>query len=459
VRSSVTSTPQQVEEVLFRPLVRRTAAAAAVASVLLAVSGPAFLYAGTRRAAAASGHAAAVRMAALVGNEVLELPHLWYFATPKLARHLQEVEASSRVARIAIIDADGRRVDVPAVEEDGGPHLWWADAPVYRGSVEVARVWVGVDASAPLAQVLWLAIVSLLLSAILSTLLYALPVRLVDRAQHRIQTLLEKLESARAELAGLNSDLEARVRKRSSQLAFAAEALRKSEAALRKMAARAAEATEQERKRAARELHDGAGQVLTAIRLSLQVVENALEPDSPARERLAETEGLVDDAIVEVRRIAMALRPAALDRLGLRESLEELTRSIAVRADLEVVFEASDDIEGLPAAVESAAYRLVQECLTNVVRYSGASEATVTVSRGAGCLDVSVSDDGTGFDTEAPREGLGLEGMTERVALLGGRLSIESAPRRGTRVTASLPVVTDDVLAKEATDKVDGGDP
>lgn len=432
---------KRVEAVLFRPIVRRTAAAATAAAVVLAVGGPTFLYFELRRAVGLRAASSATRMAELTRSVVAELPDLWYYATPKLARHLHFLAADPAVDRVALIDSEGRRVDVPGAEagEPGWPPIWWARAPIYRGDEVVASVWVGVDASTPLAQVGLLALLSLALAAGLSTVLYVLPVRIADRAQGRIESLLASLEVARTDLAALNQDLEVRVEERSKELADAVEALRVSEERLRDMAARAAEATEQERQRVARELHDGAGQVLTAIRLSLQVL-GAAETRSVTKERLADAEGLVDEAIDEVRRIAMALGPAALHRLGLAQSLEELTRSLASRSGLPIEFSAPERLDGLSAAVESAAYRVVQEGLTNVLRHAEAARVGVEVELDGGRLEIAVSDDGLGFDPAAPRSGLGLAGMQERVALLGGTLSVESAPGRGCRLHASLPL-------------------
>jgi len=181
----------------------------------------------------------------------------------------------------------------------------------------------------------------------------------------------------RPELASLNADLEQRVAERSRQLAQTAEALRQSEAKLREVAGRAVEATEQERQRVARELHDSTGQMLTGIRLSLQVMGTTIDEASPMRARLDELEQLVDETIDEVRRIAMDLHPAALDRLGLVEGLSELCSGMASRAGFEVDFRTHDLPANLPAGVETSCFRLVQECLTNVTRYAEASQVTV----------------------------------------------------------------------------------
>jgi signal transduction histidine kinase len=213
-----------------------------------------------------------------------------------------------------------------------------------------------------------------------------------------------------------------------------------SEERLRDVAARATEATEQERARVARELHDGVGQVMTALRLGLQVLDATLPAGDPARPRVVEAGKLVDEAMDEVRRIAMNLHPAALDRLGLVEALGGLCEGVASRAGVPVSFAADPLPAGLPTAVEAACYRVVQEGLNNSVRYADASGIDVRLEARGDRVAVSVTDDGRGFDATAPRRGLGLRGMEDRAALLGGDFDLRTAPEEGTSVRASFPV-------------------
>jgi signal transduction histidine kinase len=424
---------------LVRPLARRTAAAATIAAVILTLGTPLALYGPTRWNLRAEAASYATRMAAMVRDVVVAQPDLWAYDTPKLAGQLQRIEGPE-VEQVVVIDAEGRRVDVPRGGDRGGVELlWWAEAPVVRGDVEVATVWVAIDAAPAMARVVLALLLSFVLGAVLSTVLYIVPVRAVVRAERRIVELLGTVDGARRELAELNAELEARVERRSSQLAETAAALQRSETRLREMAARAVEAAELERQRVARELHDGAGQTLTAIRLALGVLATARGREDEFGARLADAERLVDDSIDELRRIAMDLHPAALDRLGLAAGLEELCSGVAARTGLAVGFECS--LEGaLPAAVESTIYRVVQECLTNVARYAEATTVSVALEpAGHERLRLRVADDGKGFDPAAPRSGLGLKGMGDRAALLGGTLSIESAPGRGSTIEVTLP--------------------
>jgi signal transduction histidine kinase len=427
---------------LVRPLARRTAVAAFIAAFLLTLATPLSLYWQTRRTRNAHARSYANRMAELVRDVVVTQPTLWRYDAPKLANHLELLVEGPGVEHVVLIDSDGRRIDVPIRQEGEALLLRWASAPVFRGHEEIARVWVAIDASAGFIQVLIVLLFAVGLGATLSTVLYVVPVRVVSRAEKRIVSLLEKLETAQTTLAELNAELEERVEQRSRQLAETAEALRRSEARLRDVAGRAVEATEQERQRVARELHDGVGQLMTGTRLSLQVLSTTMKPDGPERDRLNELEQLVDESMDELRRIAMDLHPAALDRLGLEQALAELCSGVATRASLDVSFESDPLPEQLPAAVESASYRLIQECLTNVVRYAEATSVTVQVTlEDERQLHIRVVDDGRGFETSVPSKGLGLRGMNDRAALLSGNLVIESDPKKGgTSIEATFPI-------------------
>lgn len=434
-------TAKKVEVDLVRPLIRYTSVAAMVSAVLLTLGTPMSLYLQLRQAQIDRADSYARQLAGLVREVVTTQPRLWYYDTPKLARNLHLLVEAPDVEHVVVIDTLGRRVDVqPGAEPSWWSMRRWAEAPVYRGHDEVARVWVAVDASEGLGQVLLVLLLSFVLGTVLSTALYSVPVSMVGQAERRIRSLLEKLEAARSSLAELNAELEDRVEQRSRQLAQTAEALQKSESKLREVAGRAVEATEQERQRVARELHDGVGQMLTALQINLEVMNATLEPGSPAKAQAGDTARLVAESIDELRRIAMNLHPAALDRLGLIEGLGELCQSVASSARLDITFEADELPRKLPTAVETSCYRLVQEGLNNIVRYAEARTVEVDLTLDEGTLTVRVSDDGIGFDPDSPSRGLGLRGMQDRAALLGSTLSLESSPGAGTTIEAIIPL-------------------
>ncbi len=206
---------------------------------------------------------------------------------------------------------------------------------------------------------------------------------------------------------------------------------------------RSLEASERERSRWARELHDETLQQLAALRVLLAGARR-----SGDRERLETAVGEAIEhlktGIGDLRSLITDLRPAALDELGIEPALETLVTRVAEQSDLAVTLEldlGSDDGAAgsrYPAEVESTIYRVVQEALTNAVKHARAARVQIRVSEQAGAVDVVVRDDGEGFDLHASASGFGLLGMRERLALLRGTLDIESTPGTGTTVHANV---------------------
>jgi signal transduction histidine kinase len=198
-------------------------------------------------------------------------------------------------------------------------------------------------------------------------------------------------------------------------------------------------AQEAERRRLARELHDETGQALTSILLGLRTVQEA--PDDSARAAaVADVRELVRSTLQDVRQLAVELRPSALDDFGLVPALERLSHTFAESTGISVDFHSAVD-DRLPPDVETALYRIVQEALTNVVKHARASRVSVVVARKPTSVTAMVEDDGVGGEAASTRDGgLGLVGMRERVALLGGRLTLEMRPDEGTTVLAEVPL-------------------
>jgi signal transduction histidine kinase len=214
----------------------------------------------------------------------------------------------------------------------------------------------------------------------------------------------------------------------------AAVAVELSERVQRDALRRVVAAQELERQRLARELHDETGQALTSILLGLKQLQGA-EPQSVAQLR-----ELVVATLQDVRRLAVELRPTVLDDFGLVPALERLTAAFAEQTGIEVDLEAGALGERLPAEVETAIYRVVQESLTNVVKHSHAQRVSVLVMRADGRIKAVIEDDGKGFDPDAARgDGIGLIGMRERIELLDGTLAVESSETSGTTVALEVP--------------------
>ena len=203
---------------------------------------------------------------------------------------------------------------------------------------------------------------------------------------------------------------------------------------------RVVHAQELERARLARELHDETGQALTSILLGLKELEQAVESEE-GRERVASLRDLVVSTLQDVRRLALELRPAALDDYGLEPALRRLIETHRRDGEVKVDLEIRLGEARLPTDVETTMYRIVQEALTNIVRHAGASRVSVLLTRKEHAVVVVVEDDGSGFDIGETTAGLGLIGMRERVTLLGGRLRVEAKPGSGTTLAAEVPLL------------------
>ena len=218
---------------------------------------------------------------------------------------------------------------------------------------------------------------------------------------------------------------------------------RRAEAAREELLRRLVTAQEDERRRVARELHDSVGQLLSALALGVRAVKDAGPLPPGALDRLEEVNRLVGELGRATHDLAIGLRPTALDDVGLALALRQYLEEWSARTGIEVQYEAVGlDSSRLPSEIETALYRVVQEALTNVVRHSRARRVSVVLERQDGRAIAVVEDNGVGFDPEAAAESgrLGLIGMHERVALVGGRLEIESGPGAGTTLIVQIPL-------------------
>jgi len=226
------------------------------------------------------------------------------------------------------------------------------------------------------------------------------------------------------------------------------EELRDHREKLSSLSQRVLEIQETERRLIARQLHDEVGQLLTATRLTLQAAIRAKSPQS-SRAMLREGLSLLDQCMAQVRSLSLELRPSLLDDLGLPAALRWYLDRQAERAGFVVQFDGDIAEERLPAEVETACYRVIQEAVTNVARHARARQVTVTLSVASGALEAVVHDDGVGFDVAGARaraaagSSLGILGMEERVSLIGGSMHLESAPGRGTRLVARVPLASE----------------
>lgn len=200
---------------------------------------------------------------------------------------------------------------------------------------------------------------------------------------------------------------------------------------------------EVDRRQTARELHDGVGQSLTLLISGLRSAKSC-RTNAECSGRVTEFQRLAEDALTEVRRLALGLRPSLLDDLGLAPALERLVEDMGTHHPINFTLEA-DSVRRvrLSDGVATAVFRIIQEALTNVIKHSQARQATVVVRNTNGNVLVEVRDDGCGIDPARlsflPPGHLGLRGMSERATLMEGEFVLDSAPGQGTRIAVTIP--------------------
>lgn len=211
---------------------------------------------------------------------------------------------------------------------------------------------------------------------------------------------------------------------------------------LRHMSSQVLTAQEEERKRIARELHDDTAQALTSVLVRLRLLERSAG-DERLRAGITELRDLTGDTLEGVRRMAIDLRPPMLDDLGLEAALQAFVQDFSHRWPVKAKL-TGGRLGRLPSDVELVLYRIVQEALSNVAKHASASRVEARLTRRGRSLRLVIEDDGCGFDVEAAKSsrssGLGLFGMEERLALIGGSVLVESAVGRGTRISVEAPL-------------------
>ncbi len=271
----------------------------------------------------------------------------------------------------------------------------------------------------PFWMTLWFRGAAALTVAALAVIGHRVRVSAIERRNQELMVLHEQRERARLELTAANERL-------------------------RLLAQRLEAAKEDERQWISRELHDELGPSLTAVIINLQLL--ARNPDSPATaDKIRDAIDMVDRLVQRVRDLSLDLRPPLLEELGLSTALRSYLETQAGRSGLEIPLEIGTGVEGLPRAIETHAFRVVQEAVTNVIRHAAASRVHVRLERRGDDLLLAVRDDGRGFDVtramdSSPGRALGLLGMHERVRSLGGEIAIDSRSGRGTEVRASIPL-------------------
>ncbi len=245
---------------------------------------------------------------------------------------------------------------------------------------------------------------------------------------------------------------------RYKSLELEARKLARTEEMLRRLSRRVLTLQDEERRRLGRELHDSAGQLLAAIRLNLGIVSQWTNTDPRSSAKLADTAALADQAIAEIRTLSYLLHPPMLDETGLAGAVEWYVHGFGERSKIAVTLEIDPGLGRFHRDVETAIFRIVQECLVNIHRHSASRTAFISLQSTSSGISLAIRDEGKGISLQALREeggdlGVGIRGMRERARQLGGSLDIQSA-NPGTLVAVTLPAIkaapTGDIALSEA---------
>ena len=255
----------------------------------------------------------------------------------------------------------------------------------------------------------------------------------VGQLAESLEAMRQRLNSAHETIELANRELESRVADRTARLGHV----------LRKTIS----AQEEERLRLARELHDETAQALAALTIALDRTRDGLEAGSAdAGERILEARGIAAGILEEIRRMILGLRPSVLDDLGLVPAIRWLCEASLADRGIEVAMETGHAGRRLPAHIEVALFRIIQEAVSNIARHAGATHVRVGLDATDGTARVTIVDDGEGFDVArtmgtAGSRSVGLIGMQERVGLLGGTIEIRSAAGMGTAIVVEVPLL------------------
>jgi two-component system sensor histidine kinase UhpB len=275
---------------------------------------------------------------------------------------------------------------------------------------------------------------------VISLVLNSLVMRLVLTPLERLQVALEDArQGRRCSQIDIGAISDERFDRLAATLAQLLSTLEQNAQQLHYLSCQILQAQEEERQRVARELHDEAAQTLTTVLIYLKLLEKFRDPEE--NQRVQNLLSLITHALEEVRQVALELRPKILDDWGLGAALgwrvDELNKDFSTKATLQTIGLESR----LPKTLELVFYRVAQEALNNITRHAHARHVHVKLKREEDSVTLEVLDDGVGFDASAVQagrsQGLGLLGMRERLSLVGGELSIESQPGKGTRLLAS----------------------
>ena len=386
-------------------------------------------------------------ISAFLRQEASHQPDLWRYNGIKLAEHIKIYSDQKQLLALHLFDQQGNSLPLHW-EAASSPDsfrtqrlAFWVNAPLDDlAGQRLATIWIALCTRAIRrdALLLWLLFTSLGLA--LALLLYRWPLRTARLAEERLQGDWEAIQATQRALQDLNEALEEKVTERTHRLTEAYRELQEKEASLRQISQRSLALQANERRAISRDLHDSAGQILTALHLHLQILQ--AQAPSPLKSPLNEAHQLVNQALDEIRRAARSLSPAILDDLGLCTALRSLCEDFQEHARFHIKIALPPDLPRLASPLTHACYRIAQEALTNVARHAEASTVLFSLAYKDDTLRLHIEDNGRGFspDLSTNPQRLGLQSIRERVQLLDGVFRLQAAPREGCQLHITFPL-------------------
>jgi two-component system NarL family sensor kinase len=430
---------------LARVFARRMLPLAIIAGAVVAAVPPLTYRVLSWRSLSRQGQTYAGHVATRLHALALRQPRLWRYNAAKVLQATVPHRGQPDIAAIEIVDCAGKPVFSSLAFGLGsgvaGPS---GAARVELHGREVARVVVRMDPARPWRMLGLLALLCAPLGLVIGALLFAVPLGTVRRQGRRLAAVLDDLTRARGQLEDSNAELVARVDQAVGRV--------------RQLSAQLVGTQEEERRRIARDLHDGLGQAITGMQMELELLRARPEEHD---QRLARVIDQLRETLAELRRVVRELRPPELEADDLPAALRATAEVFEQRSGITTYFRCEGEaaLEQLGEPIAICLLRVLQQALTNVRQHAEASEVAVRLSANDATLSdkapvsdeatssddatitLEVSDDGRGFEPErvAAGRGSGLRGMRERLELLGGTFELISSPGAGTRLTARMP--------------------
>lgn len=376
------------------------------------------------------------KIADLLSTHIISDPVLWKYNTLKIITHLSISTMHPDLKQIIITDNSGIPININGIKQSQKRslvHLLWVSSSISNENTGFGKVWLGLSIDRIVKNSLLLFFPFFTIGMILCLIVYFIPARIIRKSEEEIIKLIQSLKESQNNLSALNKNLAEKVEEKTKEISSAYKELKQKEKRLRQVSQKTVAIQEEMQRKIARELHDSVGQILTAIRIQLQILSTL--PKESVESQYIKIFKLLDNAIDEIRNTISLLRPTILDEMGLKKALEQYCMNFEQQTSIKVdlSFEIS---EKYSSTIETACYRIVQEGLTNIKKHSKATITRISIKKYEDNLFIEIQDNGKGmlemglteFDkilnNSKQNKKFGLIGIKERVELLDGEMSI-----------------------------------